>query len=78
VVNIAPLPDPLRSDATLLCGCVAGAAPVEQIRNWLAAAGFHQIEVSIRPESRDMIATWAPEHSIEDYVISATIEARKP
>ena len=78
VVNTAPLPDPLRSDAALLCGCVSGAAPVEQIRSWLTAAGFHHIDVTVRPESRAMIASWAPGRGIEDHVASATIEARKP
>jgi SAM-dependent methyltransferase len=77
VVNTAPLPDPLRSDVALLCGCVSGAAPVEQIRTWLTAAGFHHIDVTVRPESRAMIASWAPGRGIEDHVASATIEARK-
>src|SRR5215468_815340 len=31
VINIVPLPAALRSDDALLCGCVAGAAPVERI-----------------------------------------------
>jgi SAM-dependent methyltransferase len=78
VVNTSPLPDPLRSDTALLCGCVSGAAPVDQIRTWLAAAGFREIEVTIRPESREMIAGWAPGRNIEDYVVSASIEAAKP
>jgi SAM-dependent methyltransferase len=78
VVNIAPLPDPLHSDVALLCGCVSGAAPAEQIKTWLAASGFHQIEVTVRPESRALIATWAPGRGIEDHVVSASIEARKP
>src|SRR5437763_14703265 len=29
VVNIAPLPEDLRADPALLCGCVAGAAPAD-------------------------------------------------
>jgi SAM-dependent methyltransferase len=78
VVNIAPLPDPLRSDIALLCGCVTGAAPIDRIRAWLAAAGFCQADVTIHPESREMIASWAPGQNIEDYVVSASIEARKP
>ena len=78
IVNTAPLPDPLRSDIALLCGCVTGAAPVEQIKTWLEAAGFCRIEVTPRPESRALIASWAPGRGIEDHVVSATIEARKP
>lgn len=78
VVNTAPLPADLRGDADLICGCVAGAAPVAQIEAWLAAAGFARIKITLKPESRALIAAWAPGRGIEDFVISATIEARKP
>jgi SAM-dependent methyltransferase len=78
VVNKAALPDNLQGDTTLLCSCVAGAAPVEKIESWLAECGFVDVRVSPKPESREMIATWSPGSGIEDYVVSATIEARKP
>ena len=78
VVNIAPLSDDLRQDEGLICGCVVGAAPAERIQAWLAEAGFQQIKVTVKPESREMIATWAPGRGVENYVASAIIEARKP
>lgn len=78
VVNTAPLPEDLRADAALLCGCVAGAASVDQIEAWLREAGFTDIRVTVRPESRDLIATWAPGRGIENHVASALVEARKP
>ena len=78
VVNITPLTADLRDDADLICGCVAGAAPAEQTKAWLTDAGFEQIQVTVKPESRDLIATWAPGRGIEDFVASAFIEARKP
>jgi len=78
VVNISALPEDLRGDAELICGCVSGAAAAAQIEAWLAAAGFRRIEVTVKPESRDLIATWAPGRGVEDYVASAFIEARKP
>jgi arsenite methyltransferase len=78
VVNIAPLPPNLSGDADLICGCIAGAAPATQIETWLVAAGFHGISIGIKPESRNLIATWAPGRSVEDFVASAFIEARKP
>jgi hypothetical protein len=31
-----------------------------------------------KPESRELIETWAPGRGIENFVASATIEARKP
>jgi arsenite methyltransferase len=78
VVNTAPLSTELASDKALICGCVAGAASSERLRAWLADAGFTDIAVTVKPESREMIASWAPGRHIEDYVASATIEARKP
>jgi SAM-dependent methyltransferase len=78
VVNTAPLSADLRNDTDLICGCISGAVPAAQIRAWLAAAGFHQIEITMKPESRDLIATWAPGRGVEDVVASAFIEARKP
>ncbi len=78
VVNIAPLPADLHGDAELICGCVVGAAPVQQIEAWLASVGFQQIAVAVKPESRSLIATWAPNKGVENFVASAAIAARKP
>jgi arsenite methyltransferase len=78
VVNTAPLPEELASDATLLCTCLAGAATTRQIQDWLAAAGFFDIRITIKPGSRDLAESWAPGRGISDYAASATIEGRKP
>src|SRR5262249_2221857 len=78
VVNTSPLSAELANDTALLCGCIAGAAPVAKIEAWLVEAGFTSVQVSPKPESREMIANWAPGRGIEDFVMSATVEARKP
>ncbi len=78
IVSKTPLSAELKADIGLLCGCVAGAASVEEVTDWLGDAGFVDIQIRPRPESRGIIATWAPGRGIEDYVVSATIEARKP
>ena len=78
VVNTAPLSPELKADPALLCGCIAGAAPVERIETWLAQAGFTDVRVTPKPESRELVASWAPGRGIENFVASATIEARKP
>jgi len=77
VINTAPLSETLRADPTLLCGCIAGAAPASQIETWLAEAGFVDVCVTAKPESREMIQGWAPGLGIENHVVSAAIEARK-
>ena len=78
VVNVAPLPERLAGDTALLCGCMAGAAPVASVEGWLRAAGFAAVTVTVRPESRDLIATWAPGTGVEGFVVSAAIEGWKP
>jgi arsenite methyltransferase len=78
IVAAAPLPAEWQADPELLCGCVAGAAAAERIENWLAAAGFADIRITPKPESRELIASWAPGRTLEDHIVSAIIEARKP
>ncbi len=78
VVNTSPLSPDLAGDPSLLCGCIAGAAPLEQVEAWLAEAGFTDIRVDVKPESRELIATWAPGRGIENHVTSAAVAATKP
>ena len=78
VANTAPLSEKLRGDPALLCGCIGGAAPAAQVEAWLAEAGFVKVRVAEKPESRELIRGWAPGMGVENYVVSATIEARKP
>lgn len=44
----------------------------------LDEAGFREVRIRPKDESREFIRTWAPGCRIEDYVVSATIEAAKP
>jgi SAM-dependent methyltransferase len=78
VVNTAPLTAELQTDTALLCGCIAGAAPVERLQTWLTQAGFVDVRITPKPESRELIGTWAPGRGIENFVVSATVEGRKP
>ncbi len=78
VVNTRPLTPDLAADRALICGCVVGAAPALEVEAWLQAAGFRDVRVIVKPDSREMIASWAPGRGIEDFVASAIIEARKP
>jgi SAM-dependent methyltransferase len=78
VVNVKPLTRDLASDRELVCGCIAGAAPPTEVELWLHAAGFRDVRVTVKQESRNLVASWAPGRGIEDYVAAAIIEARKP
>jgi SAM-dependent methyltransferase len=78
VLNIAPLPEDLRADPALLCGCVAGAIPADRVDALLREAGFADVTITVKEESREMVASWAPGRGIEKCVASAIVEARKP
>jgi SAM-dependent methyltransferase len=78
IVNTAPLSAELQSDPALLCGCVAGAAPAERVEDWLVTAGFIDVRITPKPESRGLIKTWAPGRNLENHIVSAMVEARKP
>ncbi|MCX6071302.1 MAG: arsenite methyltransferase [Chloroflexi bacterium] len=62
VVATAEIPAEIRQDPELFSACAAGAATVSELATH---------------ESRDFIREWAPGLRIEDYIASATIEARK-
>lgn len=76
VVATAAIPVELHNQAAALAGCIAGAAPLEDVRGMLAAAGFTDVDVTIAPRSAEIVGAWLP--GIERFVASATIEARKP
>jgi arsenite methyltransferase len=78
VVASTELPASLRDDPYLHSACVAGAALVGELQAWLAQAGFADIDIRPKDESRQFIRDWVPGSGVEDYVLSATIEARKP
>jgi ubiquinone/menaquinone biosynthesis C-methylase UbiE len=78
IINTAPLSAELQSDPSLLCSCVAGAAPADRVENWLAAAGFVEVRVTEKPESRELIKTWAAGRNLKNHIASAMVEARKP
>ncbi len=76
VVAIADMPPELAANVEALTGCVAGAAKIEALRALLVEAGFEQVKIEPRAESRAFIGQCMP--GAEDYVVSATIEGIKP
>lgn len=77
VVATAELPAEAKEDLSLYCGCIVGAATITDLERMLAEAGFQQIHIQPKEESREFIREWAPNHRVEEYVVSATIEAVK-
>ena len=78
VVATAELPEYVKHDMAAFTGCMSGASAISEIESMLTAAGFEAIEISPKLASKAFIRNWAPGSKIEDYVVSATIEAVKP
>lgn len=78
VVATTELPEKVKSDMALFTGCMAGASLITDIENMLKNAGFMEIKIEPQDKSREFIREWAPNSNIENYVVSATIQAVKP
>ena len=78
VIAGTELPDNIREDLQLYSGCMAGASQLADLEQMLASSGFTDIRIAPKDESKEFIKDWAPGRGIEDYVLSATIEAVKP
>lgn len=78
VVATAPVPDEVKADWSAYTGCVAGASQITEIKAMLRNAGFIEIKIAPKDRSRSFIREWLPGKRVEDYLVSATIEAMKP
>ncbi len=78
VVATADMPEEMRSDPVLHAGCMAGASKIDVLEVMMRDAGFEDVQITPKDESREFIRDWAPGRGVEDYVVSAYIEARKP
>ena len=78
VVATAQLPDEVKGDLKLYAGCISGASLIDELEHMLREAGFANIRIQPKDESREFIRDWAPGIDVEDFVVSANIEAVKP
>jgi len=80
IVAIAPLPEEIQQNLELVSACVGGASTFDETNDMLAKAGFENIKITPKDESRKLISEWTSGDSKNagDYVVSAYIEAVKP
>jgi ubiquinone/menaquinone biosynthesis C-methylase UbiE len=78
VVATAELPAEIKEDLKLYASCIAGACTIDQLEAMLTEAGFVEIDIHPKEESKTFIREWAPEMNAEEFVVSAMIEAVKP
>lgn len=78
MVASGPIPEELKKDLELHSKCIVGATPLGDLEAMLRSAGFTGVKVQPKAESRTFVQEWAPGTGIEEYIVSATIEAVKP
>ena len=78
IVLSATPPAGARDDIDTITGCAGGAATVDELETMLAEAGFVEIAIEPKDESREFLREWSDEYAIEEFAVSATIEATKP
>ena len=57
---------------------IAGASLISELESMMQKAGFRNIRIMPKYDSRDFIKDWALGSRIEDHVVSAMIEAVRP
>ena len=77
VVATAELPEQIKKDLAMMAGCIAGAEYVEDIRIMLQNAGFENIRMIPKDNSKEIIKAWTPDRNVEEFVASYIIEAVK-
>ncbi|MEW8512258.1 MAG: arsenite methyltransferase [Candidatus Thiodiazotropha sp.] len=78
VVATVELPPEMRNDPQLVSGCMGNASMIEELERFMADAGFSEIKIEPKDESKEFIRDWAPGRGVEDCVVAAPMEATKP
>lgn len=77
VILTAELPESYHEDLQLYSGCISGAVSIEIYEELLRNAGFKEILIEPKDESKEFIRDWEPNYDLENYIVSALIQARK-
>jgi ubiquinone/menaquinone biosynthesis C-methylase UbiE len=78
VVSIKELPEKIKADMELYGACISGASSIESLTLMMKNAGFINIKIEPKKESKEVIRDWDSDNDFTDYVLSANIEAVKP
>ena len=77
IVATTEFPEEFKNDVSLICGCMSGASSIKELQTILSNVGFSEIRIEPNDKSKEFIKDWRPETGIENYIVSATIEAVK-
>ncbi len=78
VVATAELPQATQQDLRLYTGCIGGTSSITHLETMLQGVGFQHIRIQSKDDSQSFLRKRIQESRMEDYIISATIEAVKP
>jgi len=78
IVTTAELPEEIKNDLGMMySGCISGASSVDEIKAMLTQSGFTNVVVEPKDESKEFIKDWVSGADIQNYIVSAVIEAVK-
>ena len=78
IVATAELPQAIQQDLRLYTGCIGGTSSITHLETMLQGVGFQHIRIQSKDDSQSFLRKRIQESRMEDYIISATIEAVKP
>jgi SAM-dependent methyltransferase len=78
IIATAELPEEVRNDMASVSSCIGGAALESDVSDMLGSAGFEEIRIERKAESREIMKAWGLDDEIAGKVVSAYIRAVKP
>ena len=77
IVATAEIPAKYRNDLNMISGCMGGAEHIDKVKAMLKNAGYKDVKITLKDNSKEIISSWAPNTKIENYVASGMVEAIK-
>lgn len=77
IVLMKELTCEMKQDEKLYCGWVTGASSVEELENYLEKSGFKNINIGVKPVSKEYEAKWGHNLKVGEYIMSASVRATK-
>jgi len=77
IVLTAELPNKIKEDLGLYSACISGASYIKDLEQYMSSAGFKDIKITPKEQSKEFIKEWTPDFNVQDFIVSANIEAIK-
>ncbi len=77
MISLVRLPQEIRNDPALYCGCIGGALFMSDLEGMLEKADFASVTIKTKGESVQPLHAPVTRDNFRDYVVPATIQALK-